>query len=117
MTEEAADDDAALGGSAAATTRQSRGAGQGAVGLSSTVRAGIRAQRGPATAPPCGIIAAYNTAGQLSSTKSGTTTNYGYAGANSKQLVSEAVTGGDTYQYAHGRAGDDSWYTCAHIKF
>lgn len=52
-----------------------------------------------------GVTASYNTAGQLTgSTKAGTTTSYGYAGTNSNELLSEAVTGGDTYGYTYGRA-------------
>ncbi len=51
------------------------------------------------------ITASYNTAGQMTaSTKAGATTNYGYAGANSDELLSEATTGGDSYAYAYGRA-------------
>lgn len=52
-----------------------------------------------------GITAAYNTAGQLtSSTKTGVTTSYSYAGTNSNELLSEAISGGDSYSYTYGRA-------------
>jgi RHS repeat-associated protein len=50
-----------------------------------------------------GVTAAYNTAGQLtSSTKAGVTASYSYAGTGNNELLREAVTG-DTYSYAYGR--------------
>lgn len=47
-----------------------------------------------------GITAAYNTAGQMtSSTKAGITTSYGYADTGNNELLREAIPGGDTYSY------------------
>jgi RHS repeat-associated protein len=51
-----------------------------------------------------GHTAAYNTAGQqTSTTNSGVTTTYTYAGSNSDELLSQATSGAQTYNYVYGR--------------